>query len=117
VASWTPPNAYEAATGRSHELDVIVEAIDKATEFINLALMDYSPQLRRSNKLEYWPIIDNALRRAALERGVAVKLLISWWKFSDPSEDHFLRSLQALNKAKEEVDIQMVKGTARSEGN
>jgi len=37
--------------------------------------------------------------------------------FFGPSEDHFLRSLQALNKAKEEVDIQMVKGTARSERN
>ncbi|XP_017082526.2 5'-3' exonuclease PLD3 [Drosophila eugracilis] len=101
----SPPRL--AATGRSHELDAIIEAIDKATEFISLSLMDYSPQLRRSNKLEYWPLIDNALRKATLERGVAVKLLVSWWKYSDPSEDHFLRSLQALNKIREEVDIQM----------
>ncbi|XP_016989286.1 5'-3' exonuclease PLD3 [Drosophila rhopaloa] len=101
----SPPGL--AATGRSHELDAIVETIDKATEFISLSLMDYSPQLRRNNKLQYWPFIDNALRRAALERSVTIRLLISWWKYSDPSEDHFLRSLQALNKMREEVDIEI----------
>ncbi|KAI8042110.1 5'-3' exonuclease PLD3 [Drosophila gunungcola] len=101
----SPPEL--AATGRSHELDSIVETIDKATEFISIALMDYSPQLRRSDKLQYWPFIDNALRRASLERNVAIKLLVSWWKYSDPSEDHFLRSLQALNKMREEVDIEI----------
>ncbi|XP_039501256.2 5'-3' exonuclease PLD3 [Drosophila santomea] len=103
--STSPPELI--ATGRTQELDAILEAIDKATDVIYLSLMEYSPRLRRSNKLEYWPVIDNALRRAALERGVAIKVLISWWKYSDPSEDHFLRSLQALNKMTEEVDIQM----------
>lgn len=104
--STSPPELI--ATGRTRELDAILEAIDKATDVIYLSLMEYSPRLRRSNKLEYWPVIDNALRRAALERGVAIKVLISWWKYSDPSEDHFLRSLQALDKITEGVDIQMV---------
>ncbi|XP_017043921.2 5'-3' exonuclease PLD3 [Drosophila ficusphila] len=101
----SPPGL--AAKGRSHELDAILDAIDKASEFISISLMDYFPQLRRSDKVEYWPFIDNALRRAALERGVAIKLLISWWKYSDPSEDHFLRSLESLNKIREDVDVEM----------
>jgi hypothetical protein len=27
----------------------------------------------------YWPVIDDALRRAAFDRRVSVKLLISYW--------------------------------------
>ncbi|KAH8269359.1 hypothetical protein KR018_007475 [Drosophila ironensis] len=100
------PPAFSAA-GRTHELDAILGAIDKASEFICLSLMDYTPLLRHNGKMQYWHSVDTALRSAALERGVAVKLLISWWKYSDPSEDHFLRSLQALNKMRDEVDIQI----------
>ncbi|KAH8240724.1 hypothetical protein KR026_004324 [Drosophila bipectinata] len=96
-----------SATGRTLELDAILGTIEKASEFISLSLMDYNPLLRSDSKIQYWPVVDNALRRAALERGVTIKLLISWWKYSDPTEDHFLRSLQALNKMNEEVDIQI----------
>lgn len=98
-----------SASGRTLELDAILGSIEKASEFICLSLMDYNPLLRRDSKVEYWPVVDNALRRAALERGVTIKLLISWWKYSDPTEDHFLRSLQALNKMNEEVDIEIVR--------
>ncbi|KAH8334294.1 hypothetical protein KR059_008610 [Drosophila kikkawai] len=101
----SPPGL--SPTGRSLELDAIIGAIDRATEFVSISLIDYSPILRTGKKVEYWSYIDNALRKAALERSVAIKLLISWWKYSDPSEDYFLRSLQALNKMREEVDIEV----------
>ncbi|KAH8410066.1 hypothetical protein KR009_005381 [Drosophila setifemur] len=104
-AASSPPAIL--ATGRTKELDAILETINKATEYIYLSLTDYVPLLRQKDKVEYWPFVDTALRRAVLERGVTIKLLISWWKFSDPSEDHFLRSLHALNKVKEEVDIEI----------
>lgn len=56
----------------------------------------------------YWPVIDDALRSAAIDRHVSVKLLISWWKHSRPSEDYFLRSLAALSNAYRGVDIEVV---------
>ncbi|XP_001357494.2 phospholipase D3 [Drosophila pseudoobscura] len=104
ISSSPPPLA---ASGRAHELDAVLNAIDKATELVCIALVDYYPLLRHESQVEYWPLIDNALRKAAVERGVVIKLLISWWKYSDPSEDHFLRSLQALSQLREEVDIEI----------
>lgn len=56
----------------------------------------------------YWPVIDNALRTAAIENKVNVKLLISWWNHSRPAEDYFLRSLEALSHSYKGVDIQIV---------
>lgn len=56
----------------------------------------------------YWPIIDDALRSAAIENKVQLKLLISWWNHSRPAEDYFLRSLQALSLSYPGVDIQIV---------
>ncbi|KPJ14385.1 Phospholipase D3 [Papilio machaon] len=55
----------------------------------------------------YWPKIDDAIRAAALERRVRVRLLISWWSHSLPAQDHFLRSLTALSQALPGVDIQV----------
>lgn len=56
----------------------------------------------------FWPNIDDAIRKAALENNVKVKLLISWWKHSSPAEDHFLRSLTDLSQAYPKVDLQVV---------
>lgn len=56
----------------------------------------------------YWPVIDDALRYAAIDRGVSVKLLISFWKHSRPAEDNFLNSLRDISHAYRGVDIQIV---------
>lgn len=56
----------------------------------------------------YWPVIDNALRVAAVENRVTIKLLISWWNHSRPAEDFFLRSIEALSDSYDGVDIQVV---------
>lgn len=57
----------------------------------------------------YWPVIDNALRVAAVENRVSIKLLVSWWNHSAPSEDFFLRSIEALSDSYSGVDIHVVK--------
>lgn len=107
--STSPPPLV--ANGRTHDLDAILNCIDTALEFVNIAVMDYFPLIVNGAKVQYWPNIDNALRRAAVERGVAVKLLISWWKHSDPNEDNYLRSLQELSTSNHHhVDIQIVSG-------
>ncbi|XP_030380632.1 phospholipase D3 [Scaptodrosophila lebanonensis] len=95
------------ADGRTHDLDAIIKTIENAMDFVYIAVMDYFPLIIYGPKQRFWPYIDNALREAAVERGVAIKMLISWWKHSDPSEDNFLRSLQDLSMERKHVDIQV----------
>lgn len=56
----------------------------------------------------YWSDIDIALRTAAIDNKASVKLLISYWNHSRPSEDFFLKSLTALSESYKGVDIQVV---------
>ena len=56
----------------------------------------------------FWPAIDDGLRRAAYERGIKVRLLISCWGHSDPSMRAFLLSLAALRDNHTHSDIQVV---------
>lgn len=56
----------------------------------------------------FWPAIDDGLRRAAYERGVKVRLLISCWGHSEPSMRAFLLSLAALRDNHTHCDIQLV---------
>lgn len=60
------------------------------------------------NIFRFWPVIDNALRTAAIDRRVSVKLLISWWNHSRPAEDNFLNSLKDISSSYRGVDVQVV---------
>ncbi|XP_016964242.1 5'-3' exonuclease PLD3 [Drosophila biarmipes] len=96
-----------SARGRTNDLDAILNTINTAISYVNIAVMDYYPLIIYEKNQHYWPFIDDALRRAAVERGVAVKLLISWWKHSNPSEAKYLKSLQDLTSKKDNIDIQI----------
>ncbi|EFN84877.1 Phospholipase D3 [Harpegnathos saltator] len=93
--------------GRSYDLDAILHCIAKAEKFIYISVMDYFPLTIYTAQVKYWPIIDNALRAAAIERKIEVRLLISWWKHSRPSETYFLRSLQDLTSSYANVNIEV----------
>lgn len=71
--------------------------------------MDYFPLTIYTPKIGFWPIIDDALRKAAIENRVTVKLLISWWIHSRSEEDKFLQSLQDLSGSFHGVDIEIVR--------
>ncbi|XP_013141690.1 PREDICTED: phospholipase D3-like isoform X2 [Papilio polytes] len=101
----SPPPLSPA--GRSADDDAIVSIIESAEQFIYISVMDYAPALVYTHKLKYWPKIDDAVRAAALERRVRVRLLISWWAHSLPAQQHYLRSLAALAHALPGVDIQV----------
>lgn len=58
--------------------------------------------------LRFWPIIDDALRKVAIEKNVTVKLLISHWKHSRSDIDYFLHSLTAISDALPGVNIEVV---------
>lgn len=70
--------------------------------------MDYFPLTIYTPSVKFWPIIDDALRKAAIDNHVTVKLLISWWNHSRPEEDKFLQSLQVLSGSYRGVDIEVV---------
>ncbi|XP_044014381.1 5'-3' exonuclease PLD3-like isoform X2 [Aphidius gifuensis] len=92
--------------GRTNDIDAILNCIDKAEKFIYISVMDFFPLTIYTPKTKFWPIIDNALRSAAINRKVTVRLLISWWKHSRKSEDNFLKSLVDLTDSYENVKIE-----------
>ncbi|XP_077255467.1 5'-3' exonuclease PLD3 isoform X2 [Temnothorax americanus] len=104
IASSPPPFSPK---GRSSDLDAIVHCITKAEKFIYISVMDYFPLTIYTPQIKYWPTIDNALRAAAIERKVEVRLLISWWKHSRSSESYFLKSLQDLTYSYPNVKVEV----------
>lgn len=70
--------------------------------------MDYFPLMIYTPKLKFWPVIDDALRTAAVEHKINIKLLISWWKHSRVSEDYFLKSLMSITNSYRGVNIEVV---------
>ena len=67
--------------------------------------MDYFPATIYNKKTTFWPIIDDALRRAAIERGVRVELLMSEWAHTRQSMFKYLKSLQDLDGISSHVNI------------
>ena len=56
----------------------------------------------------YWPDIDNALRKAAIERKIKIRLLMAKWDSTRGNAIQFLSSLQDLNSTYSGVDIEVV---------
>ncbi|XP_012151519.2 5'-3' exonuclease PLD3 [Megachile rotundata] len=104
IASSPPPFSSK---GRTNDIDAILYCIEKAEKFIYIAVMDYFPLTVYTAKIRYWPIIDDALRTAAIERKVRVRLLISSWKHSRKSEISFLKSLVELTDSYPGVKIEV----------
>uniref|UniRef100_A0A0K0FV34 Phospholipase D3 (inferred by orthology to a human protein) n=1 Tax=Strongyloides venezuelensis TaxID=75913 RepID=A0A0K0FV34_STRVS len=83
--------------GRKPDGENIVDIINSAKEFVYIAVMDYMPGTLYIDNNYYWPNIDDALRRAAFDRHVHVKILMSRWAHTEKSYYHHLRSLADLN--------------------
>ncbi len=94
--SSSPPPFCPA--GRELDHEAIVAAMDEAKEFIDVAVMDYAPETVFDRKHKtFWPVLEDAMRRAAVERGVRVRLLFSEWAHTKPDMLRYLRSLRELN--------------------
>jgi len=72
-------------------LPVMLELLNQARTRIRYQVLTYSPVTGRDG---YWPVLDDALRAAAV-RGVKVELLVSDWNLDEPAVHH-LKSLAAL---------------------
>lgn len=103
--SSSPPSF--CASGRTSDLQAILNVIDEAQSFIYIAVMNYLPTMEFSHPKKYWGSIDTALRRVAYERRVAVKLLVSCWPSTQPLMFPFLHSLASLHDPRSKLDIQV----------
>ncbi|XP_030307847.1 phospholipase D4 isoform X2 [Calypte anna] len=91
--------------GRTHDLSAILSIIRDAHKFVYVSVMEYFPTSRFTHPERYWPAIDNALRRAAFNYRVHIRLLVSCWTHSDPAMLHYLRSLRALNNPHAHISV------------
>lgn len=105
LLSSSPPPL--TAKGRVDDIDAILTTIGNAKEFVNIAVMDYFPMMIYTEHKIYWPYIDDAIKSAAINRKIKIKMLISWWRYSNPMEDYFLKSLQSISNSISGVDIQI----------
>ncbi|XP_002723308.2 5'-3' exonuclease PLD3 [Oryctolagus cuniculus] len=110
----TPALAYLASappplcpSGRTPDLKALLNVVDSARSFIYIAVMNYLPTMEFSHPRRFWPAIDDGLRRAAYERNVKVRLLVSCWGHSEPAMRAFLLSLAALRDNHTHSDIQV----------
>jgi len=85
------PNAFNPA-GVGDSQTELVRLLAAAKTEVRVQLLDYAPLSYGPNKTRpYYAVIDNAIR-AALARGVKVKLMVSSWNTEQPA----IRYLQSL---------------------
>ncbi|CAI5452529.1 unnamed protein product [Caenorhabditis angaria] len=95
--SASPPGFQSC--GREDDLTAMIKNIDEAQEYLNLAVMDYSPStLYMKNANKWKPELDNAMRRAAFERGVKVRFMVSLWPHTYKDVYGILYSLQDISQ-------------------
>ncbi|KAK0132309.1 Phospholipase D4 [Merluccius polli] len=101
--SGSPPSFCPSS--RTQDLEAIFSAISEAERFIDVSVMEYSPSARFHRQRRYWPVIDDVIKRAAFERQVHIRMLISCGRDSDPRMLPFLRSLASLNSPTYNINI------------
>ncbi|KFQ81113.1 Phospholipase D3, partial [Phoenicopterus ruber ruber] len=95
------------ATGRTQDLGALLNVIDAAEDFVDIAVMSYLPTTEFSHPQRFWPAIDNRLRKAIFERRVTVRLLVGCWRHSQVTMFPFLKSLAAVadNRTRYSVEV------------
>lgn len=58
--------------------------------------------------IRYWPYIDDAIKTAAFERKVKIRLLISCGMDSDPAMLPFLQSLASIDNPRLNISVEIV---------
>lgn len=64
ISSSPPPFCPQ---GRDSDIEAILRTIDSAKEFVRVAVMDYYPATLYRSHTQFWPVIDNALRKGKLK--------------------------------------------------
>ncbi|XP_045462898.1 5'-3' exonuclease PLD3-like [Harmonia axyridis] len=93
--------------GRTNDIDGLLHVINHAEKFIYISVMDYLPLTIYTPKLQFWPVIDDAIKTAAINHKIKIKMLISLWKQSRSSEVNFLKSLASLENSYPHVSVEI----------
>jgi phospholipase D3/4 len=83
---------------RDWDLDAIVQTIDESKHRLDIHVMDYVPLFVYQKQRRFWPVIDDALRRAVIERGVRIRFLTAALHFTTESL-YALRSLEITGQS------------------
>lgn len=92
---------------RTLDLEAILSSISEAQHFIDVAVMAYYPLSVFTKPQRYWPFIDDALRTAAIDAKVKIRMLISCGRDSDPAMLPFLQSLASLNSPQHHIHLEI----------
>ncbi|KAK5857241.1 hypothetical protein PBY51_010499 [Eleginops maclovinus] len=98
--SFCPPS-------RTQDLEAILSIISEAQHYVDVAVMEYFPTTRFERPHRYWPFIDDAIKTAAFERRVSIRMLISCGRDSDPAMLPFLQSLASMDSPQHNISIQI----------
>ncbi|KAG9336541.1 hypothetical protein JZ751_002888 [Albula glossodonta] len=101
----SPPSLCPA--GRTKDLDAILTVIEGAEQFVDVAVMEYFPTSRFTHHRLYWPTIEDALKRAAFERQISIRLLISCGRDTDPGMLPYLLSLNAFHQPADNISVEV----------
>ncbi|XP_026160348.1 phospholipase D4 [Mastacembelus armatus] len=92
---------------RTQDLEAILSTISEAQHYVDVAVMEYFPTTRFKKPQRYWPFIDDAIRAAAFDRKVKIRMLISCGRDSDPAMLAFLQSLASIDSPHQHINIQI----------
>uniref|UniRef100_A0AAV2JI85 Uncharacterized protein n=1 Tax=Knipowitschia caucasica TaxID=637954 RepID=A0AAV2JI85_KNICA len=101
----TPP--LFCPVSRTLDLDAILSSISEAEHYIDVAVMEYFPTIRFDSPQKFWPVLDDAIKTAALDRSLKIRMLISCGRNSDPQMLPFLQSLAALDTPSLHINIKI----------
>lgn len=92
----SPPafNGPANQLNRTDDIDALLTTINKARKQVNISVMNYNARTFWPKR--YWPLIEDALKRAAVERRVRVRLLFSDWDHTNDEALMWYRSLNAI---------------------
>jgi len=90
---------------RDSDITSVLGAIGAAEKFVYVAVMDYFPVTIYQKEPQFYPRVDDALRKAAIERGVEVRLLLSNWTDTRPAMLHYLQSLTAIDQPDKNISV------------
>lgn len=92
---------------RTQDLEALLSIISQAQHYVDVAVMEYIPMIRFNKPQKYWPVLDDAIKAAALERKVKFRMLISCGRDSPPDMLPYLRSLAALDSHSAHISIKI----------
>jgi phospholipase D3/4 len=89
--------ALIGSPSRTNDIDALLHVIRNATRTVSIEVMEYLPLFQYGNPKVYWHEIETEIRSAII-RNVTVKMLISDWNHTSPTQNTILQSLEIFGR-------------------